>query len=182
MATLELSNLADNFEDDDLDAVRRALAETGAAPLDIDDTAEPMILDHNVDDDVFVDFADRLEANDMNADVYLPVDFEDVIQVGDHRFASAHALILVLDSLREDFFLEEDEETEATEATEATEEDDEVAEEFGYGEEEEDSAALFGEDDSTMEVKDEQLRHVWKLLYRGARTAIQKGLCLMIKP
>lgn len=181
MATLELSNLADNFEDDDLEAVRSALAETGAAPLDIDDTAEPMILDHNVDDDVFVDFADRLEANDMNAEVYLPVDFEDVIQVGDHRFASAHALILILDSLREDFFLEEDEASEA--AAEEAEEEDEESDDFGYGDDdEEDSAALFGEDDSTMEVKDEQLRHVWKLLYRGARTAIQKGLCLMIKP
>lgn len=175
MATLELSTLTEYLEEEELEAVRHALSEAGTAPLDIDDTAEPILLARDVDDDVFVDFADRVEANDAGADIYLPSDFEDVFEVGEHRFGSAHALLLVLENLREDFFIEDEEEEEESEEPEEGDFeafDDEDAEGAG---------SLFGPDEDAAEMKEDQLRHIWKIMNRGARACIQRGLCLVVR-
>jgi len=174
MATLELTQLAEHLEPDEIEAVHRALRETGSAPLDEDEQAEPVLLDRAIDDDIFVDFADRLEANEASADVYLPSDFEDIIEVADYKIGSAHALLLVLESLREDFFVEdEDEEQEQAEV---------VDEEFeSFDEDEDEPGGMFGDDEPGTEMKDEQLRHIWKQMHRGAKLAIRQGLCMFIR-
>ena len=103
MATLELGSLSEHLEVDQIKAVRKALAEVGAPPLPADDHADAIVLDREIDDDVLTDFFDRLDANDASAEVYLPIDFEDVLEVDGVRVGSLHALILVLESLKEDY-------------------------------------------------------------------------------
>jgi hypothetical protein len=126
MATLELGSLSEHLEADQVKAVRKALSEVGAPPLPADDHADAVVLDRDIDDDVLTDFFDRLDANDASAEVYLPIDFEDVIDVDGMRVGSLHALILVLESLKEDFFVEEDEdEEEEEEEAELDEDEDE---------------------------------------------------------
>ena len=170
MATLELGSLSEHLEADQVKALRKALAEVGAPPLPADDHADTVVLDRDIDDDVLTDFFDRLDANDASAEVYLPIDFEDVLDVEGVRVGSLHALILVLESLKEDFFVEEDEDEEEEE------------EEADVDEEEDDEAAdLFEDDDDEVEVKDERLRHIWRVLHKGAKTGVRKNVCLFVR-
>jgi len=177
MATLELTTLSDKLDEDELSTLFEAYQVTGAGPLDIDDVAEQAVLDNGIDDDIFVDFVDKLEANDAAADVYLPSDFEDVFEAGDIRVGSAHALLLVLENLREDFSAEDeeddDEETEENEDVDPFVEDDDE----GFFEGEDDGN---GGDESGLGMKEEQLRHIWKLMSQGAKAAIRRGLCLFV--
>jgi len=176
MATLELSTLSDHLDDEEIAAVLAAVEEAAATNLNIAEDGTSTILERDIDDDVFVDFLDRLDANDVGAKIYLPAEFEDVIEIGESRFGSAHALIIVLDNLREDFLIgdtedgEEDEEEEEEEAETAAE----------YELDDEDEPSSFGDDDSVIEMKDGQLRHIWRALYRGAQNCVQNGLCLFI--
>lgn len=170
MATLELGSLSEHLEVDQIKAVRKALAEVGAPPLPADDHADAAVIDRDIDDDVLTDFFDRLDANDASAEVYLPIDFEDVLVVDGVRVGSLHALILVLESLKEDFFVEEEEdEEEEEEEAEVDEEDDD------------DAADLFEDDDDEVELKDERLRHIWRVLHKGAKTGVRKNVCLFVR-
>jgi hypothetical protein len=170
MATLELGTLSEHLENDQIKALQRALAESGAPALSVDDHAETIVLDRDLDDDVLVDFFDRLDANDASADIYLPADFEEVIEVDGMRVGSAHALILVLESLKEDFFVEEEEDEE--------EED----EDYEYEEDEdEEGSEMFENDDEEVEVKDDRLRHIWRVMHKGAKTSVRKNLCLFVR-
>lgn len=171
MATLELGTLSEHLENDQIKAVQRALAESGAPPLAGDDHAETIVLDRDLDDDVLVDFFDRLDANDASADIYLPIDFEEVIEVDGLRVGSAHALILVLESLKEDFFVDEEEEGE-----------EEEEEEYEFDEDEdEEGGEVFESDDDEPEVKDDRLRHIWRVMHKGAKTSVRKNLCLFVR-
>jgi hypothetical protein len=171
MATLELAGLSEHLETDQIKSVKRALAEVNAPPLPADDHADAVVLDRNIDDDVLTDFFDRLDANDASAEVYLPIDFEDVLDVDGVRVGSLHALVLVLDSLKEDFFVEEEEDDDEEEEEEAELDDDD-----------DEAADLFEDDeDDAVEVKDERLRHIWRVLHKGAKTAIKKNVCLFVR-
>jgi hypothetical protein len=171
MATVELGPLSEHFEVDQIKALGRVLSEAGAPPLSADDHADLVILDRDLDDDVLTDFFDRLDANDASADVYLPIDFEDVLEVDGLRVGSAHALVLVLDSLKEDFFVEEEDDEEESE-----EEEDEE-----YADDEEEAADLFAEDEDAVELKDERLRHIWRVMHKGAKSAVRKNVCLFVR-
>ena len=87
------------------------------------------------------------------------------------RVGSAHSLILVLESLKEDFFVEEEEDDEEEE------EDDLEYEE----EEDEEGGELFENDDEEVEVKDDRLRHIWRVMHKGAKTSVRKNLCLFVR-
>ncbi len=189
MATLELTTLSDKLDEDELSSLLEAYRVTNAGPLDIDDVAEQAILDNGIDDDDFVDFVDKLEANDAAADIYLPSDFEDVFEVGEFRVGSAHSLLLVLENLREEFLVDGELADDDDETEEADDVDPFVAEndDDGFYDDDDDDgdgpAALGegeGEGDSTLAIKEEKLRHIWKLMSQGAKVAIRRGLCLFI--
>lgn len=170
MATLELSTLLDHFDQDEIDAVKAAIQEVSSASFDVAEEGESVVLERDIDSDIFVDFQDRLEANDASADIYLPVDFEDVIEVGEHRFGSSHALLIVLENIKEDFFVEDEEEDE-----EVGDDEDE------YGFDEDETDGFHADDESPIEMKDEQLRHIWRAMYKGAQSAVRKSLCLYVR-
>jgi hypothetical protein len=187
MATLELSTLWDKLEDDELRSLLKAYEQTDGGPLDIDEVAEQAVLDNGIDDDMFSDFLDKLEANEAAADIYLPTDFEEIFEVGDLRIGSSHALLLVLETLREDFAAEE-EEDDGDEGDEVATEDeepevfeDDESLDLDDDDDDDDPEALYaGDDESPVEIKVEVLRHIWKLMYQGAKASIRRGLCLFV--
>jgi hypothetical protein len=173
MASLELTPLSEHLDDDEIEALASALAETGAGALDVDEDGDPLVIDSALDDDIFADFLDRLEANEASCDIYLPVEFEDAIEVGGQKVGSAQALMLVLESMKEDFFVEDDED------------EDEGGEEDELGDfddlDEDETAGLYdGGGDGGIELKDEELRKMWRQMYRGAKSAIARRLALFV--
>jgi len=177
MATVELTTLTDRLDEQEITMLLSAYEEVGAGPLDIDDVAEQAVLDNGIDDDLFVDFLDKLDANDAAADIYLPSDFEDVFVAGDYRIGSAHTLLLVLETLRDDVAADDDDNNELVE-------DEDVglglSDDDDFFDDDSDDPPLLagGDDESHIEIKEEQMRHVWRLLRHGAKAAIRRGLCL----
>lgn len=173
MASLELTPLSEHLDDDEIEALMGALSETGAGPLHMDDEGDPIVIDNALDDDIFADFLDRLEANEASCDIYVPSEFEDAVEVAGHKVGSAHALMLVLESMREDFFVEDGDDDDELE-------EDEVASNFDDMDEEEDETVYDTGGASAIELKDEELRKMWRQMYRGAKSAVARKLALFV--
>jgi hypothetical protein len=119
-----------------------------------------------VDEDILADFFDQLDANEAACDIYMPGDFEEVIEVAEYRIGSAHALMLVLEEIRDDLFEDEG---------------DEDDEEFGdLDDSGPDQSYGGGGGDSVHELKDEHLRVLWKAMHKGARSCVREGTCLFV--
>jgi len=73
------------------------------------------------------EFLDRLEAHDMAADIFLPVEFDGRLHVGDLRVASAVSLSETLEEMKEELSIEDDEYEEDDADEEDEEEDTEEA-------------------------------------------------------
>ncbi len=186
MATIEIALLSEHLDESQIEAMLSAIADETTVVLDSGSDEDSIVVDSSIDDDLFVDFLGHLDANDLDADIYIPLDFEEVVEIGEFKIGSTHALQLVLDNLRDDFFVEADEDDD--------EEEDLVGNEFDVedGEAEDDDGGLdemgtefsdgesYGHDDSSdIDAKDEQLRHIWKVVHRAAKESIEAKLALV---
>jgi hypothetical protein len=176
MAAIELSPISEHLSDDEVDKLELALAEAKASPLDVDEQAQTVLLDGDIDDDLFAELLDRLELHDANCDIYVPPDFEEVISVGEYRIGSAHMLLLVLEELKDELFVEGLDEVEGVEGVEEDEEEEE--EESDYEEE----GPLLDDEigASTFDFKEKQMRLLWKLMQLGAKTCVKQGVCMFL--
>ena len=149
MPELRLIPLEESLTKVQLKALERQLKESGVdqVPLGQDADAD---LDEALTEDQLTDFMDRLDARDLACDLYLPVEFEGRIEVGDTGVGSAYSLLEVLEELREELDIDEDEE-----------------------EEEE-------EDLDMDDAIEEQLRATWRTFMRAANTCIEKQVPLHI--
>ena len=102
---------------------------------------------------------DRLDAHDIGADIYLPYEFDGRLTVGDYRIASAQALVDVMEEMKDELSVEEDE-------AEYEDEDEEDEEEEMM-------------DEST--VIEAQLRNIWKLVNDACAEAIDKNVALHLR-
>jgi hypothetical protein len=150
MADIEIAQLSDRFSDEEIVQLAGALEELGAPSLPKSDDGTALTMG-DIDDDVMTEFMDRLDAHDMAAQIYLPMEFDGSVEVAGLRVASASVLIDILDEMKDE--LDVKDEDEAAE----DEEDDE--------EEEDDDDILAG-----------QLRSCWKRFYASAHTAVDKHL------
>lgn len=170
MASLELSALTEKLETEEIRQIHQGLAEVDAPDLDEPEQVETVVVSGRLDEDMFADFMDQLEANDVAADVYLPVEFDQVYEIeAGHRIGSAHALLAGLESLREDLDID-------------IEDDGDFDEDTDYDDEEEDEVmARFADDevDATM-LKDEQMRTIWRAYYQAANGAIRDNLAIFV--
>ena len=153
MAEIEIGQLADRLSDEEVAQLAGALEELGAPTLPKADEGTAVSLG-DVDDDIMSEFLDRLEAHDVAAEIYLPVEFDGRVEVAGLRVASAASLLDVLEELKV--------ELDVAEAEEEEEDDDDV----DY------------EDDT--EILASQLRMCWKVLYDGASLAMDKHLPLHV--
>jgi hypothetical protein len=156
MSEIELAPLTDRLEDDEVKTLQKLLDQTGAKFTNMDDSTTQTIA-ARLDEDAMTEFMDRLDAHDLAADIYLPVEFDGRLTVGDYQVASAHALVDVLEEIKDELAVEDDEE--------ADEDEDEDDDDY--------------EDEGT--VIEAQLRNIWKLVTDGCREAIDKNLPLHLR-
>jgi hypothetical protein len=152
MAEIELAPLSHRLDEDETRLLIKLLAEAGAAPIEKADEHASHTIAARLSEEALTEFLDRLDAHDLGAEIYMPVEFEGRVTVG----ASSQALLDVLEEMREELSVD----------TEESEEDEE---------EEEDEA----EDEGT--VIEAQLRHIWHLVADGATESIEKGMPLHIQ-
>jgi hypothetical protein len=155
MAEIELAPLSHRLDDEEMKTLIRALEAAGAPPLGKSDEHASHTIAARLSEEALTEFLDRLDAHDLGAEIYVPIEFEGRVTVGDFRVASSQALLEVLEEMKEELDVE------------AEEEEDEE-------EEEEDDA-----DEGT--VIEAQLRHIWQLVTDGATESIEKHLPLHLQ-
>jgi hypothetical protein len=169
MATVELGSLSQHLEDDEVASILKALKrhDVEFTPND----ADTVIVAKNLDDDVVADFLDRLDAHEVSADLYVPVEFDGIVKAGSIRVGSAPHLVTILEEMKEELLAEDDDEDE--------DDDYEDDDDDDYEEEEDDDE----DDDSSraLRLKDEQMRALWKLLFKAAADAASGGTVLFVR-
>jgi hypothetical protein len=158
MSEIEIAPLSETLDDDELKTLQKLLEQAGAKFAGGDDQTRHKIASR-LDEDAMTEFLDRLEAHDLAADIYVPVEFEGRLHVGDYRVASAQLLVDVLEEMKDELDVE-DEKEEDEEAEEEDEEDEE-------------------EDEST--VIEAQLRHIWQLVSDGCSESVEKNVPLHLR-
>jgi hypothetical protein len=152
MAEIEIGPLTDRLSEDEISELRGALERLGAPALpDTDESHARAVGD--VDDEVLTEFLDRLEAHDAACEVYLPVEFDGRVEVADLRVGSAMQLLEVLDEIKDDLAIGDDE----------------------------DEAEPDEEDDDYGDALQSQLRECWRAFYAGCNATLERHLPLHVK-
>jgi hypothetical protein len=159
MAEIELAPLSHRLDDEEMKTLSKLLEEAGATAVGRADEHVSHTIAARLSEEALTEFLDRLDAHDLGAEIYLPVEFEGRVTVGEYRVASTQALLDVLEEMREELDVDGEEEDE-----DEDEEDDEDADD---------------EDEGT--VIEAQLRHIWHLVSDGAVESIEKGLPLHLQ-
>src|SRR5438045_3404916 len=84
MSEIELAPLSETLDDDELRTLQKLLEQAGARLGGGEDQTRQKIASR-LDEDAMTEFLDRLEAHDMAADIYVPVELEGRLHVGDYR-------------------------------------------------------------------------------------------------
>jgi hypothetical protein len=153
MAEIEIGPLTQRLSDEEIAELAGSLETAGAPRLPRAEDDSPVTLGDTIDEEVMVEFLDRLESHDIACEIYLPVEFDARLEVADLRVGSAVLLLEALEELKDELAIEEDDE----------DEEDEVDED---------------DDDAILASK---LRDVWRALWEGAQASIERGLPLHIQ-
>lgn len=159
MAEIELAPLSHRLDDEEMKTLAKRLEEVGAPSLARADEHVSHTIAARLSEEALTEFLDRLDAHDLGAEIYLPIEFDGRVTVGEYRVASTQALMEVLEEMKEE--LDVDAEEEEKEEDEDEEDEDEE------------------EDEGT--VIEAQLRHIWHLVADGATESIEKHLPLHIQ-
>lgn len=149
MAELRLIPLDEMLNKTQLKNLKRQLMEFGVddLPYGSDDDVD---LEETLNDDPLTDFMDRLEAHDLACDMYLPVEFDGTLELGEKSIGSAYALLDALEELREELAIDE----------EPSDDEEEV--------------------EVDLEVIEEQLRFTWRIFLRAASTCVDRQVPLHV--
>jgi hypothetical protein len=164
MAKFEVGPLSQFLDDAEIKALMKALKKVNIEKVPESDDAGGSVGDE-IDDDVWADFLDRLEAEDVGADLYLPVEFDGVLDVAGYRVASAAVLKDILDDIKDDLDVE----------PEADEDEDDDGDDDGDDDDDDD------DDDEELRFRERLMKQVWKSLYTGAKSALSRDLPLYVK-
>jgi hypothetical protein len=159
MAEIELAPLSHRLDDDEVKLLAKRLKDLGVADLDTGEDHSNHTIAARLSEEALTEFLDRLDAHDVGADIYLPVEFDGRVTVGEYRVASTHALQDVLEEMKEELGVTEEEEDEDEEEDEEDEDEE--------------------EDEGT--VIEAQLRHIWQLVADGAAESLDKGMPLHLQ-
>jgi hypothetical protein len=137
----------------------KLLEEVGAPALARTDENVSHTIAARLSEEALTEFLDRLDAHDLGAEIYLPIEFDGRVTVGDYRVASTQALMEVLEEMKEELDVDGDDDDDDEEEEEEDEDED--------------------EDEGT--VIEAQLRHIWHLVSDGAVESLEKGLPLHLQ-
>jgi hypothetical protein len=159
MAEIELAPLSHRLDDEEMKTLARLLEEAGAPASGRTDEHVSHTIAARLSEEALTEFLDRLDAHDLGAEIYVPIEFEGRVTVGEYRVASTQALLDILEEMKEE--LDVDTEGEKDDEDEEDEDEDE------------------DEDEGT--VIEAQLRHIWHLVADGAVESIEKNLPLHLQ-
>jgi hypothetical protein len=157
MAEIELAPLSHRLDEEEVKTLGKLLSEAGAPAFEKTDEHASHTIAARLSEEALTEFLDRLDAHDLGAEIYVPVEFEGRVVVGDFRVASSQALLDVLEEMREELNVDAEEEDEEEE------------------EEEED------DDDDEGTVIEAQLRHIWHLVTDGVTESLEKNMPLHLQ-
>jgi len=158
MAEIELAPLSHRLDDDEMKTLARLLDEAGVPKGGKADEHSTHTIAARLSEEALTEFLDRLDAHDIGAEIYLPLEFDGRIIVGEYRVASSQLLLEVLEEMKEELDVDAEEEEE----DEEEEEEDDVEEDEGT-------------------VIEAQLRHIWHLVADGATESIEKNMPLHLQ-
>ena len=161
MAEIELGPLSHRLDDDEVKLLAKRLKDVGVMEFDRGDEGHGHTIAARLSEEALTEFLDKLDAHDVGAEIYLPIEFDGRVTVGDYRVASTQALLDVLEEMKEELGVDEEEEYEADDDAEEEEEEEEE------------------EDEGT--VIEAQLRHIWQLVSDGATESIDKSIPLHLQ-
>src|SRR5918911_2187762 len=115
MAEIELAPLSHRLDDDEMRTLARLLEEVGATGLGKADEHSSHTIAARLSEEALTEFLDRLDAHDLGAEIYVPVEFEGRVTVGEFRVASSQALQDVLEEMREELNVDADDDEEEEE-------------------------------------------------------------------
>jgi hypothetical protein len=159
MAEIELAPLCDRFDEDELKSVARGLHQAGAK-YDVEADHPSRTIAARLSEDAMTEFLDRLEAHDVGAEIFIPVEFDGNFTVGEHRVASSQALAAALEELRDELDVEEEDEDEDEDEEEDEDEDDDLG------------------DDSIIAA---QLKNIWRLMNDACEESVERGIPLHVR-
>lgn len=158
MAEIEIGPLTDRLTDEELKELLAKLEKLGAPKLTVASESDATLV-ASVDGDVLIEFLDRLDGYDLACDIYLPVEFDGRVEVGDYTVGSAQALVEILEEMKDDLAPEDEDEEDEDDEEDDDEEDDDYAD---------------------MKVIEEKLRRLWKVIFDGAHSALERSLPLYV--
>ena len=154
MSAIELAPLSDRLDDEEVKTLARLLNHVGAKlPAFPDHTTQTFA--KRLSEEAMTEFLDRLDAHDIAADIYLPLEFDGPLVVGDLKVASAYSLQETLEEMKEELAIEDDE---------YEDEDEEDEEELDEG--------------SVIEA---QMRNIWQLVTDACGESIEKNSPLHLR-
>jgi len=159
MAEIELAPLSHRLDEEEVKQLAKKLKELGVTEFDRGEEQSNHTIASRLSEEAMTEFLDRLDAHDLGADIYLPVEFDGRVTIGDLRVASTQALGDILDEMKEELGVDDEDEGDEDEEEEDEDEED--------------------EDEGT--VIEAQLRHIWHLVADGAAESIDKGMPLHLQ-
>ena len=88
MAEIELAPLSHRLDEDEVKTLWRLLSEAGAPTPEKADEHASHTIAARLSEEALTEFLDRLDAHDLGAEIYVPVEFEGRVTIGDFRVAS----------------------------------------------------------------------------------------------
>ncbi len=152
MAAIQLAPLSDRLDEEEIRILNRLLEQAGARFTPRDEHTSHTIASR-LSEEAMTEFVDRLDAHDLGADVFLPVEFDGRLTVGDYRVASTQHLADVIEELKEELDVEGD-----------------------YDDEDEDD-----EDADEGTVIEAQLRNIWQLVSDAVAESLEKSIPLHLR-
>src|SRR6266705_2644120 len=125
MAEIELAPLSHRLDDEEMKTLTRLLEEIGAQATGRADEHVSHTIAARLSEEALTEFLDRLDAHDIGAEIYVPLEFEGRVTVGEYRVASTQALLDVLEEMKEELDVDAEEEDEDEEEEEDDVEEDE---------------------------------------------------------
>src|SRR5450432_4893319 len=112
MAEIGLAPLSQRRDDEEMKTLTRLLEEAGAPSATRGEEHVSHTIAARLSEEALTEFLDRLDAHDMGAEIYLPIEFEGRVTIGEYRVASTQALLDILEEMREELDVDAEEEAE----------------------------------------------------------------------
>src|SRR5450432_2459066 len=112
MAEIEIAPLSHRLDDDEMKTLAKLLEEAGAPAFVRADEHVSHTIAARLSEEALTEFLDRLDAHVLGAEIYLPIEFEGRVTVGEYRVASKQGLLDILEEMREELGVDAEEEAE----------------------------------------------------------------------